>query len=129
MLVQISYTTLIMLFTDDVRAAIKDLKIVILNLIMFVTKVLKNPKKDEYLVLTQKVLIIEGEEIKFDFRSIGKDGKEERLESIAEYRNLGPPLSLGLYGSNPYLSREDLLGALSASGVKPEEIEKLKPRL
>ena len=97
---------------------------------MFVTKIWKDLEKKEYLVLTQKVLEVEGKEVNFDFHFMGSDGREKYLEPIAEYSNLGPPLSFGLVGSNPvYLSKEDLLKALSASGVKPDEIEKLKSKL
>ena len=77
--------------------------------------------------LLLKVLEIDGKEVKFDIHFLGRDGKEEPSEPIAEYRNLGAPLSR--FPNPMYLSREDLLKALSASGVKSEDIEKLKPKL
>jgi hypothetical protein len=93
---------------------------------MFVTKILEGRKREEYVAFTHQVMEVEGEEVKLDIYSIGD---KKHLKTLAEYRNLGPPLSLGLCSNIIILNREDLLSALSASGVKSEEIEKLKPKL
>ena len=97
----------------------------------FITKVWKDPKKGKYVAINQEVMKVRDEEIKIDFHFIGNNGKEEHLELLGEYRNLGPPLCLGLCSSNPitYENGEKLLELLSASGVKPKEIEKLRAKL
>jgi len=90
---------------------------------MSVTKIWKDPKKGEYFVIShEKDLGGFG----INFRFIGNNGEEEHLETIAEIYDAQPSLRQ----VNPvYLSKEDLLKILPLSGVKPEEIEKIKSKL
>jgi hypothetical protein len=95
----------------------KDLKINILNFIMSVSNIWKDTEKGEYAVLTHR------RDLRIRF--LGSGG-EEHLEHVAEIYDVGPPLS---QAGPMYLSKEDLLKALAASGVKPEKIKEIKSKL
>ncbi|NIM47395.1 MAG: hypothetical protein GTN40_04545 [Candidatus Aenigmarchaeota archaeon] len=94
---------------------------------MVSTKILK--VGEEYAVITSKGFKFGGGEVKVVYRFFGKDVKELPAEPLAEYHNLGPPLGLDKAEKLLFLGREDLLNGLAASGVEPEEIEKLKAKL
>lgn len=77
---------------------------------------------------------VNGEKIEFDFHFIGKDSREEHLELLGKYPNLGPPMSYGLCSSNPIVysgknAKKDVLRTFSKAGLSPEEIKKLKSKL
>jgi hypothetical protein len=108
------------------EGGIRHLKIAILNFFMYITDILKT-EKGEYAVFTREALKLGKDEVKFNFKQVGNKGQEEYLKPVAEIRGVGPPLSQ--FPGPMYLSKEKLLEALSKSGVKPEEIEKLKSKL
>ncbi|NIM47070.1 MAG: hypothetical protein GTN40_02840 [Candidatus Aenigmarchaeota archaeon] len=100
----------------------------------FITKLWKDPKKGEYIAITQEVMEVRGEKIKFDFHFLGESGKEEHLELLGEYPNLGSPMSYGLCSSNPIVysgknAKKDVLRTFSKAGLSSEEIKELKSKL
>jgi hypothetical protein len=90
---------------------------------MSVTKIWKDPERGDYLVVSHEKV---WEKFGIDFKFIDNNGKEKKLEPIGKFYNVQRPLNQG----HPlYLSNTDLLRALLVSGVKEEEIEKLKSKL
>jgi hypothetical protein len=96
--------------------------------LMSVTTVWKDNKPGQYVIMSRKVLKLG--EIEADISvHFTKGGQEEKLDQIGEYRNLGPPIYLGFSGNLLRLTEEGTLGILAASGLPPEEIEKLKKKM
>lgn len=92
---------------------------------MPVTRIWEYPEKKLYAILTTKIFKIGDEEIKMDVHFHDK-GQEIKLKLIAELYDVGIPLSLA---GPMYLSGDDLIKALSESGVIQEEIERIKKKM
>jgi len=91
---------------------------------MSVTRIWEDPDPEMgyFIISHEKVW----EDFGIDFRFIDKNGEEKHLKPIDKIYDVQRPLRQ----AHPmYLSKEELLRALSLSGVKEEEIERLKSKL